>query len=150
MCNFFWWLISVCVGYAVFCIVYSIAGGGIHDMRFLSTCDYLCDYINYNTKAGSAPRTVEVIYKNKLFNVGILFEQTNGRYGLYRISINGEDAANFHVLREYCGGRCCTLEPVNGRDENEVEKIVFAAVKMLKKQDNPKPIPESKAKSYFN
>lgn len=150
MSNFCWWLLSVCAGYTVFCIVHSFAAGGIHDARFLNACNYLCDYIKDNTKEGSAPCVVQVIYKNKLFNVCILFERTNSRYGLYRIFINGEEAAKYHVLLQYLGGRSCTLEPVNGRDQNEVERIVFATRKMLEKQENPKTVPESKAKSYFN
>ena len=167
MSNFCWWLLSVCAGYTVFCIVHSFAAGGIHDARFLNACNYLCDYIKDNTKEGSAPCVVQVIYKNKLFNVCILFERTNSRYGLYRIfingeeaakyhvllqylGINGEEAAKYHVLLQYLGGRSCTLEPVNGRDQNEVERIVFATRKMLEKQENPKTVPESKAKSYFN
>lgn len=149
MSNFCLWLLSVCAGCAAFLIAYP-AADRIHNARFLNACNYLCDYINYNTKEGSAPCSVEVIYRNKLFNVGILFERTNGRYGLYRIFINGEEAAKYHVLREYCGGYHCTLEPVNNREENEVEKIVFAVVKTLKKQEDPKPIPESKKYSYFN
>lgn len=150
MSNFYWWLLSVCVGYTAFCIAHSFTSGRIHDARFLNACNYLCDYIDNNTKEDSASCPVEVIYKNKLFNVGILFERTNSRYGLYRIFINGEEAAKYHVLLQYLGGRSCTLEPVNGRDRDEVERIVFATRKLLEKQENPKPIPESKEYSYFN
>ena len=150
MSNFYWWLLSVCAGYTAFCIAHSFTAGRIHNARFLNACNYLCDYINYNTKEGSASCPVEVIYKNKLFNVGILFERTNSRYGIYRIFINGEEAAKYHVLLQYLGSRSCTLEPVNDRDQNEVERIVFATRKILEKRENPKPVRESKAKSYFN
>ena len=123
--------------------------GKVQTARFRNACCYICDYIEENTKRGMPPISVEVIHKNKIFQVGILAERTNSKYYIYRIFINGEEAAKYHVLTHLCSASH-EYEVVNQRDRNEVESIIYATRKMLKKQENPKPIPESKAKSYFN
>lgn len=123
--------------------------GKVQLARFRNACCYICDYIEENTKRGTPPISVEVIHKNKIFKVGILAERTNSKYYIYRIFINGEEAAKYHVLCHLCSASY-EYEAENQRDRNEVESIIFATRKMLKKQENPKPIPESKAKSYFN
>ena len=125
------------------------SNGRCQQARFRNACGYICDYIEKNTKRGQPPIAVEIIHKNKIFNVGILMERTNSKYYIYRIFINGEEAAKYHVLCHMCS-TSHEYEVENQRDRNEVESIIFATRKMLKKQENPKPIPESKAKSYFN
>ena len=147
----YFYVLNVLILIVTWQLVYTFitSDGKVQKARFRNACCYICDYIEENTKKGHPPIEVEVIHKNKVFKVGILAERTNSKYYIYRIFINGEEAAKYHVLTHLCSASH-EYQVENGRERSEVESIIYATRKMLKKQENPKPVPESKAKSYFN
>jgi len=149
--HWYFYVLHACVLVFTWQLSYTFlnSDGKVQQARFRKACSYICDYIEKNTKCGTPPISVEVIHKNKIFHVGILVERTNSKYYIYRIFINGDEAAKYHVLCHLCS-TSHEYEVENQRNRNEVESIIYATRKMLKKRENPKPIPESKAKSYFN
>jgi len=148
--HWYFYVLHVCVLVFTWQLSYTFlnSDGRVQKARFRNACSYICDYIEENTKCGKPPISVEVIHKNKIFQVGILAERTNSKYYVYRIFINGDEAAKYHVLCHMCSNSH-EYEVENQRNRNEVESIIYATRKMLKKRENPKPVPERKAKSYF-
>lgn len=147
----YFYVMNVCICIIVWQLSYTFwrSDGWCQRARLRNACSFICDYIDENTKRGQPPIEVEVIHKNKVFKVSILEERTNCKYYIYRIFINGDEAAKYHCL---CHDLFTSnvFQEENGRHRSEVESIIYATRKMLNKQENPKPIPESKAKSYFN
>jgi hypothetical protein len=100
--------------------------------RFRKSIEEVYKHIATSTKNDVMFRTVDVIYKNKEFAIGIVKKEYSFRYTTYEIFINGDEAGTFHIL-----GDCCKkyyyFETENNRYKHEVMDIVRAGAKEVKK-----------------
>ena len=105
--------------------------------RVRCSIENIHEYIICNTKAGSAPCALNIIYKNKKFEIGIIETVVNYHYRTYRIFINGDEAAVYHQLRHLWA---CSyyFEEINKRHKDEVISILHAGNKVLKKMSKQK------------
>jgi hypothetical protein len=78
--------------------------------------------------------TVDFVYKNRNFRVGIYKKEHNYRYSTYEIFINDDGAGIFHTI-----GDCCTIqsyfEKQNNREQYEVMEIINACAKKIRKEN---------------
>lgn len=121
--------------------------------RVRKSIDRIYKYIVFQNKAykdGLKFSEVKVIYKNREFNVGIHVHKYNSHYSYYTIYINGDEAANYHML-SHLFGTYYDYEVLNKKPKHEVISIVRAAakeVKKIEKSTKEKPISEHDF-SYF-
>ena len=119
--------------------------------RLRKALDHIYDKLCAATKAGVKHPTVDIIHKNKPFAIGIYKRKVNHYYSTYEIYINGDDAGVYHRLKQGFGSSYY-FEPMNGRYTWEVEDIIRAAdkeIKKLEKSTKEKPLSWDEH-SYFN
>lgn len=96
-------------------------------------------HITANTEVNHPPVEFDITYKNKQFAIGIIEDKINYHYSNYRIFINGEEAGVYHVLH-HMFLNSYYFETKNKRHQSEVESILHAGNKVLKKMNKPKKI----------
>jgi hypothetical protein len=80
---------------------------------------------------------LDIIHKNKRFNVIIQFKEVSAAYNYFEVWINGSLAATFHRLTNTFNSSYSFKEE-NNRHACEVRSIVYAANKVIKNAAKPK------------
>lgn len=103
--------------------------------KFKKSLDRVVDKLADARDAGLKYPTVDFIYKNKNFKVGLYKKEHNFRYTTYEIFISDEEAGVYHQI-----GDCCTkqyyFDKQNNREQYEVMEIINACAKMITKDIN--------------
>jgi hypothetical protein len=94
---------------------------------------------------------MNIIYKNKQFNVNVQHKEVNNVYSYYEVWINGSLAATYHRIKGMWLSSYVFAEE-NNRHAWEVRSIVYAANKEIKKAVKHKKVKENgfTEYSYFN
>lgn len=93
---------------------------------------------------------LDIIYKNKQFNVNVQYKEISDTYSYYEVWINGALAATYHMLNQMYINSYCFREE-NKRRAYEVRAIVYAANKIIQKavNVNKKTEDDCLGRSYF-
>lgn len=137
---------EICLMVAPSAIVWHLFGFFVFDesryqkYRFRKALDRIYEYIMNNTQANHPPISLNIIYKNKKFAVGIIKTEVTDYYSTYQIFINGDEAGCYHKMKKSYlrSGYYYAYEEINKRHRTEVYAIIYAAVKVLKDQEKPK------------
>ena len=104
--------------------------------RFRKALDTIGEHLD-----NSSAMELNIIHKNKKFAISIVKSEINSQYSTYEIFINGNKAAIYHQLK-HMWMSSYYFEEVNKRHRDEVESIIYAGAKVIKKLN--KPVKEKK------
>ena len=118
--------------------------------KFRKSLDRIFDYLASMTADGRRYPTIDFVYKNRNFSIGLYKKEHNYHYITYEIFINGDEAGRYHRIGNYCTNQYY-FENQNNREQSEVMEIINAAAKEVKKltKATVEKMPSWNEYSYF-